>query len=340
MLISILFVSTLITFGRIFKRIHLYWFIFTVGLGCIPYAININKGFGGAYEGKIDFANPLQKLLFSLRYLFTLLFGEPGAYPNSWVRIWPRYVPYAAGIFTIVFIILSVLLYGYSLNRKLFGLLAFSTGIYFIWTSFFYPGGPRHWFFLPFSWIVIASTFQIATDRMSVDKIRLNNLRNISRKSIIFMLSIQTMIQMPYSLNIVHTEIKKPFSSVNQLQLPRSNNQVLLIYPDYLGVTFLAEKDTNALFLQGNYFGAFHGFHNLRTVVLADLQKRCFNVHTHPVLLTSQVIAQKLEETGLGNIIQTSESAIVPEEGNVALIEIHNLCSHGDWSIFLKTIQE
>ena len=139
---------------------------------------------------------------------------------------------------------------------------------------------------------------------------------------------------------MVLAEIGLPFSSVNQIVLTNSNNTVLLIYPDYLGVTFLAQKETEALFLQGNYFGNFRGFQNSRAVVPNDLYKRCFDKDTSLFLLTNQEITQKIIVAGIGKVVQTSDPAIVLEEGNVSLIKINGLCSESEWSKLLKAIEQ
>jgi hypothetical protein len=340
MFISVLVLCTLSAFNRSLDKLHYYWFSFTLVLASLPFVLNTNKGFGGPYEGKVDFSNPLSKIVLTSKHLFILLFGEAGQYPNTWVRVWPSHIPEAFGIFTVAVLVISVMIYAYTINVRLSVLLASSTIIYFIWTSYFYPGAQRHWFYLPFSWLLITFIFKIISSETNIREKNLSNLNKISGGILILILSIQTISQIPYTAKMVLAEIRLPFSSVNQIVLTNSNNTVLLIYPDYLGVTFLAQKETEALFLQGNYVGDFRGFRNSRAVVPSDLYKRCFDKDTNLFLLTNQDVTRKIIESGIGKVIQTSDPAIVPEEGNISLVEINRLCLKSEWSKLLKAIEQ
>jgi hypothetical protein len=274
------------------------------------------------------------------KHLFILLFGEAGQYPHVWVRIWPSHFPVALGIFTIALLVLSVLIFAFTINAKLSVLLASSTLIFFIWTSYFYPGAQRHWFYLPFSWLMISFVFNIVSSQTSIGENNLPKFRKISGCILVLILSMQALSQIPYTAKMLLAEIRLPFSSVNQIVLPNSNKSVLLIYPDYLGVTFLAQKKSEALFLEGNYVGDFRGFRNSRAVVPSDLYKRCFDKDTSLFLLTNQDVTRKIIESGIGKVIQTSDPAIVPEEGNISLVEINRLCLKSEWSKLLKAIEQ
>lgn len=340
MFVSVLALFALWAFNRSLDRLHIYWFGFILFLSSLPFILNTNKGFGGPYEGKVDFSNPLSKIALTSKHLFILLFGEAGQYPNTWVRVWPSHFPVTFGIFTVGVLVLTVTIYAYTINGKLSALLVTSTIVYFIWTSFFYPGGQRHWFYLPFSWIMISFIFKIVSSDINIREKNSSTLNKISSYILILMLSIQTLSQIPYTVKMIHTEIILPFSSVNQIVLTNSNNTVLFIYPDYLGVTFLAQKETEAFFLQGNYFGNFRGFHNSRAVVPADLYKKCFKKNINLFLLTNQDITRKIVEAGIGKVIQTSDPAIVVEEGNISLVQMKRLCSESEWSKLLKAIEQ
>lgn len=340
MFVSVLALLALWAFNRSLDRLHICWFGFILFLSSLPFILNTNKGFGGPYEGKVDFSNPLSKIVLTSKHLFILLFGEAGQYPNTWVRVWPSHLPETFGILTVAVLLLSVMIYAYTINGKLSALLATSTTIYFVWTSYFYPGGQRHWFYLPFSWLLISSIFKIVSYETNIKRKNLSILNKVSGCILVLILSIQALSQIPYTAKMVLSEIKLPFSSINQLSLPNSENTLLLIYPDYLGVTFLAQKETEALFLQGNYIGNFRGFHNSRAVVPNELYKRCFDENTNLILLTNQNISLKIIETGIGRVIQTSDPAIVVEEGNISLLKINGLCSESEWSKLLKAIEQ
>ena len=339
MFVSVLLVGSFLAFSRILGRRSLYIYGGSVALGCLPYLLNINKGYSGDYDGQVDFSDPHRKIALTLKHLFILLFGESGESPNSWVRNWPQFASDKIGFFIISILILAVLIYGHSINKKLFILLLLATSVYFFWTSFIYPGGPRHWFFLPFSWVVIVFTHKIVSDKPLSNTVRTRRYQKITTTILTFVISFQTLAQIPYSIKLVTTEIREPFSSVHQLNFEGSADHQLLIYPDYLGVTFLAEKNIDGLFLQGNRVGAFRGFRNLRTVVVEDLQKRCFDKSNKPILLTNQLISEKITKAGIGRVIQTSQPAIVPEEGNISLVLIYQLCTEKEWSEFVKIIE-
>jgi hypothetical protein len=340
MFISVLVLCTLSAFNRSLDKLHYYWFSFTLILASLPFVLNINKGYGGPYEGRVDFTNPLDKLVSTAKNLFILLFGEAGQYPHTWVRIWPSHFPVALGIFTVAALLISGMIFAFTINSKLSVLLTSSAIIYFVWTAYFYPGAQRHWFFLPFSWLIITFVFKLVSSKTSIKENNFPKLKMISSSVLVLILSTQVLSQVPYSAKNFLAEIRLPFSSVNQIVLPNSNKSVLLIYPDYLGVTFLAQKKTEALFLEGNYVGDFRGFRNSRAVVPSDLYKRCFDKDTNLFLLTNQDITRKIIESGIGKVIQTSDPAIVSEEGNISLVEINRLCLKSEWSKLLKAIEQ
>jgi hypothetical protein len=334
------FSITIAVFSRILNLKHLIFVSICILVGCMPYFLNINSGYSVQYSKNVDFSNPLGKLLSTTRNLYILLYGNSAGDENSWVRIWPESTPYSDGILTIIILVISVLTYALVLDKKLFIILAITGCMFYTWTSFFYPGAPRHWFYLPFSWVMIGLTYRLASIKPNRHAGSLGFLRRITGASVIVLISLQIVSQVPYTVRLVSADIKLPFSSIHELTFSEDYRGTLMIFPDYLGVTFLAQRDTDALFLEGNYFGSFHEYQNSRDLNSIELSKRCFTESSKLTMLTSKEISDRLQQSQIGDIRQTSGSAIVSEEGNVSLVSIKELCTKSEWSNFLKILQD
>ena len=221
-----------------------------------------------------------------------------------------------------------ILVHIYSIKWKL-TLLIFTYNIVLInWFVLVFQGADRHWIFYTVFNVILLSDIKKDAD------FRFKLFQAFTTKVFFVILLVHTVI---YSVIILRSEIRYPFSSISELSSNIYQNDKIIFYPNWLSISFVGESNIQGYFIEGGYWGAFKGSNtqDFRTDLPPEL---CESKSIY--FLTTKPIAQQILKADLGLSVAESRDAIEVTEGNAQILILKNICQSTRWQNLLNVIRE
>jgi hypothetical protein len=317
---------------QLIKRLSLSKIIivFVLFLHAIPFGWNYNREYSTSSHNKIVFDQIYLRLRTVINNFAQLLYGKSSeSEGHAWEKQIYSHVHLYVALATII---LFILFFNIAILSTRIALITSSFLFFmFLFFTFVYPAGPRHLIIC-----ILLPLWGYAFSEKLVDNKRKRNIPELrSLRNTLFLLVTISFVafQSKYAFNLIKSDLDTPFSSVSQLVVPNNANEVVMFYPDYLGITYLARakvldiRTIQGYYPEGNYFGVYRDFGNSRKIDQGfRLEKFCSHRGVKK-LVTFPEISNQLRTMGIGSVEMVSGHAIVRDESNIVKLNIAALCT-------------